>query len=227
MCVTIIAVGNGGFNVATDVINSNIFLNNELIVVDTDIEQLEINSEHTNKKFLLQPFGRGKVTSEYADAVDNIIQECNTDTIIVCATLGGQTGSKYGPLIALDAQLKGKTVYSFVTEPFSYEGENKKNIARKGLSKMIAASNLTIRQLNDKLEGCLDFNDMNKPLVETISAIVKERSLKDISKTSLADTQNYIPQHLVSEDKDNPLIWIRSDSYPNFPQKIRCEAFDF
>lgn len=223
---TIIAVGGGGFNIAKDILRQGIFPFAQFIVVDTDKQQLDKNAKEANKSFLLQPFGQGKVSSECADIVDNIIQDCNSNTIAVCATLGGQTGTKYGALIALDAQLKGKTVYSFVTEPFSYEGDNKKNIARKGLAMMIAASNLTIRQLNDKLDGSLDFNDMNKPLVETISAIVKDSSLKDISKMSLADAQNYIPNHWVSEDKVSPLMWIRSDSYPDFPQKIRCEAFD-
>ena len=223
---TIIAVGGGGFNIAKDIRGQGIFPFAQFIVVDTDEQQFDKNAKEANKKFLLQPFGRGKVSSECADIVDNIIQDCDSNTIVVCATLGGQTGTKYGALIALDAQLKGKTVYSFVTEPFSYEGENKKNIARKGLAKMIAASNLTVRQLNDKLDGSLDFNDMNKPLVETISAIVKDSSLKGISKMSLADAQNYIPNHWVSEDKVSPLMWIRSDSYLDFPQKIRCEAFD-
>ena len=36
MSVTIISVGNGGFNVASDIINAGIFPDNQFIVVDTD-----------------------------------------------------------------------------------------------------------------------------------------------------------------------------------------------
>ncbi|WP_305156573.1 hypothetical protein [uncultured Muribaculum sp.] len=44
MSVTIISVGNGGFNVASDIIKAGIFPEHQFIVVDTDKEQLEKNA---------------------------------------------------------------------------------------------------------------------------------------------------------------------------------------
>lgn len=50
---TIIAVGNGGYNLATDLIAVGLFPNARLIVCDTNEKDLEKNSVNASESFLL------------------------------------------------------------------------------------------------------------------------------------------------------------------------------
>ena len=68
-----------------------------------------------------------KVKSKDISLVDDIVEK-TTDKVIVCATLGGMTGSKFAPLIALDAILKGKFVCSFFSMPYGFDGEQRQNV---------------------------------------------------------------------------------------------------
>lgn len=147
------------------------------------------------------------------------------DTIIICATLGGQTGSKYAPLIALSAILKGKKVYSLLTLPFGYEGENRSKLALNAMMQIIASSNFTIRQLNDKLDGSLNIGEMNKPIIETVGNLLEELPMEKVAELNNADAQKLIPAKFVSDDKVEPLIWIRPDSYRGIQSMERCEVF--
>ena len=108
---TIIAVGNGGYNLATDIIAAGLFPDARLMVCDTNEKDLEKNSVNAAESFLLEKL-RKSVKSGDTNLVDEIVEKAS-DSVIVCATLGGMTGSKYAPLIALDAILKGKFVSSF------------------------------------------------------------------------------------------------------------------
>ena len=108
---TIIAVGNGGYNIASDLIATGLFPDARLIVCDTNEKDLEKNSVDAAESFLLEKFRR-KVKTGDTTFVEDIVEKA-LDSVIVCATLGGMTESKYAPLIALDAILKGKFVCSF------------------------------------------------------------------------------------------------------------------
>lgn len=119
MNVTIIAVGNGGYNLATDLITAELFQGVKLIVCDTNEKDLEKNSANADDAVHLFKLG-GKTRSITAEFVDEAIAKAS-NTVIVCATLGGMTGSKYAPLIALDAILKGKFVCSLFSMPYAFD----------------------------------------------------------------------------------------------------------
>lgn len=53
MKTTIIAVGNGGYNLASDIIKANIFPDSKFIVCDTDERNLEESSKNADETFLL------------------------------------------------------------------------------------------------------------------------------------------------------------------------------
>lgn len=165
---TIIAVGNGGYNLATDIIAAALFPDSRLIVCDINEKDLEKNSVNAAESFLLEKL-RKSVKSGDTILVDDIIEKAS-DSVIVCATLGGMTGSKYAPLIALDAILKGKFVCSFFSMPYGFEGEQKTKRAMNARMQLIASSNLVVQQNNDRLKEVesLGLNDIDKPLVETI-----------------------------------------------------------
>lgn len=225
MIETIIAVGNGGYNLATDLIAAGLFPDARLIVCDTNEKDLEKNSVNAAESFLLEKL-RKSVKAGDTTLVDDIVEKAS-DSIIICATLGGMTGSKYAPLIALDAILKGKFVCSFFSMPYEFEGEQKTKLAMNARMQLIASSNFAIQQNNDRLKEVesLGMDDIDKPIVETIRAAMSHKSLAELTNDpKAAELQAYIPEEF--RTKDIPLIWIRSDCYPGITDEDRKGIFN-
>lgn len=214
---TIIAVGNGGYNLAADLIATGLFPDARLIVCDTNKKDLEKNSVNGAESFLLEKL-RGKVKSGDTTFVEEIVEKAS-DSVIICATLGGMTGSKYAPLIALEAILKGKFVCSFFSMPYEFEGEQKNKRAMNARMQLIVSSNLAVQQNNDRLKEVqsLGLNDIDKPLVDTIKSAMSHKSLAELADTKNNDSlQAYIPEEY--RVRDMPLVWIRSKT----PSHKKC-----
>lgn len=222
---TIIAVGNGGYNLATDLITAGLFPDARLIVCDTNEKDLEKNSVDAVESFLLEKL-RKSVKSGDMTLVDDIVEK-TTDKVIVCATLGGMTGSKYAPLIALDAILKGKFVCSFFSMPYGFEGEQKTKRAMNARMQLIVSSNLAVQQNNDRLKEVesLELNDIDKPLVETIKSAMSNRTLEELANEPNNEAlQAYIPEEYRMSGL--PLIWLRSDTYRGITDEDRKGIFN-
>ena len=225
MRTTIIAVGNGGYNLATDIIKTNTFPDSKFIVCDTNSKDLEQNKTNADKSFLLEKF-RGHVKASLSGLVDDVV-DASTDTIILCATFGGMTGSKFAPLIALNAILKSKFICSLITLSFIFEGDNHNKLASNARMQTIAASNLVIQQNNDRLKeiGSLGLGDMNKPIVDTTASVLRNNTLKELSLWVGPDSiHNLIPKEY--QIADMPLLWLRSDSYRGISQEERMNVFN-
>ena len=222
MSVTIISVGNGGYNLATDLIKANIFPDAKLFVCDTDGEQLKKNSEDADQTFLLDKID--SVSSKNRGLVSHIIEE-SSDIIIVCATLGGMTGTKYAPLIALEAILRGKFVCTLCSLPFTYEGPRKRTRAEKvAMLQFRVVTNLLLCQDNDCLSSLgdnLTLNDINKPIVETLKAQLQSHSLQELSVDS---ESRMIPSEF--ENEDQPIMTEYGDCFKGIPNELRIEMFD-
>ena len=218
---TVIAVGNGGYNLATDLIAAGLFTDAQLIVCDTNQKDLEKNSANVTETFILEKL-RSKVKSGDTPLVEAIVAKAS-DAVIVCATLGGMTGSKYAPLIALEAILKGKFVCSFFSMPYEFEGEQKTKRAMDARMQLIVSSNFAVQQNNDRLKEVhsLGLNDIDKPLVETVKSAMRAHSLSELANDAL---QSLIPEEY--RVKDLPLIWLRSDTYRGITDEDRQEIFN-
>lgn len=222
---TVIAVGNGGYNLATDLIAAGLFTDAQLIVCDTNQKDLEKNSANVTETFILEKLS-SKVKSDDTRLVEAIVAK-TSDTVIVCATLGGMTGSKYAPLIALEAILKGKFVCSFFSMPYEFEGEQKTKRAMDARMQLIVSSNFAIQQNNGRLKEVhsLGLNDIDKPLVETVKSAMRAHSLSELAN----DPKNDALQSLIPEEyrvKDLPLIWLRSDTYRGITDEDRKGIFN-
>lgn len=221
MSVTIISVGNGGFNLATDLIKANIFPGAKLFVCDTDEEQLKKNGAKADRTFLLDKID--SVSSKNIGLVSHIV-DAAADTIVVCATLGGITGTKSAPLIALEAILHGKFVCTLCSLPFAYEGPRKRTRAEKVGLPLCVASNLHICQDNNRLSALkeeLNLNEMNKPIIETLKAQLQAHSLQELS---LDKELHIIPTEYQVEDR--PLIWERGEYAVGITNDSRIEVFN-
>lgn len=222
---TVIAVGNGGYNLATDLIAAGLFTDAQLIVCDTNQKDLEKNSVNASETFLLEKL-HGKVKSGDTTFVKEIVAKAS-ESVIVCATLGGMTGSKYAPLIALEAILKGKFVCSFFSMPYEFEGEQKTKRARNARMKLIVSSYFAVQQNNDRLKEVvsLGLNDIDKPLVGTIKSAMSHKSLVELADTKNNDSlQAYIPEEY--RVNDMPLVWIRSNIYRGISDDERKNIFN-
>lgn len=222
---TIIAVGNGGYNLATDLIAAGLFPDSQLIVCDTNEKELEKHSANATETILLEKLG-GKVKSDDTPIVEDIVAKAS-DSVIICATLGGMTGSKYAPLIALEAILKSKFVCSFFSMPYEFEGEQKTKRAKNARMQLIASSNFAVQQNNDRLKEVksLGLNDIDKPLVETLKSAMKDRTLVQLANDPKNDAlQEYIPEEY--RVKDLPLVWLRSDTYRGITDEDRKGIFN-
>lgn len=222
---TIIAVGNGGYNLATDIIAAELFPDARLIVCDTNENDLEKNSVNAADSFLLEKL-RKSVKFGDTNLVDDIVEKVS-DSVIVCATLGGMTGSKYAPLIALDAILKGKFVCSFFSMPYGFEGEQQTKRAMNARMQLIASSNLVVQQNNDRLKEVesLGLNDIDKPFVETIKSAMSNRTLEELAN----EPNNEALQAYITEEyrvSGLPLIWLHSDTYRGITDEDRKGVFN-
>lgn len=222
---TVIAVGNGGYNLATDLIAAGLFTDAQLIVCDINQKDLEKTSANVTETFILENL-RSKVKSGDTTLVEAIVAKAS-DAVIVCATLGGMTGSKYAPLIALEAILKGKFVCSFFSMPYEFEGKQKTKRAMDARMQLIVSSNFAIQQNNDRLKEVhsLGLNDIDKPLVETVKSAMRAHSLSELAN----DPKNDALQSLIPEEyrvKDLPLIWLRSDTYRGITDEDRKGIFN-
>lgn len=137
------------------------------------------------------------------------------------------TGSKYAPLIALDAILKEILVCTLFSMPYEFEGKEKIKRAMDAKMQLIVSSNFAIQQNNDRLKAVdsLGLNDMNRPLVETVNAVLNDRPLKELA----IEPNNNSLQKLIPEEyqvKDMPLVWIRSDTYRGISEVDRKNIFD-
>ena len=222
---TVIAVGNGGYNLAIDLIASGLFPDSRLIVCDTNEKDLEKHSANATETILLEKL-RSKVKSDDTPIVEDIVDKAS-DSVIVCATLGGMTGNKYAPLIALEAILKGKFVCSFFSMPYEFEGEQKTKRAMNARMQLIVSSNFAVQQNNDRLKEVesLGINDIDKPLVETLKSAMKDRTLVELANVPKNDAlQGYIPEEY--RVKDLPLVWLRNDTYRGITDEDRKGIFN-
>lgn len=222
---TVIAVGNGGYNLATDLVAAGLFPDSRLIVCDTNEKDLEKHSANATETILLEKL-RSKVKSDDTPIVEDIVAKAS-DSVIICATLGGMTGSKYAPLIALEAILKGKFVCSFFSMPYEFEGEQKTKRAMNARMQLIVSSNFAVQQNNDRLKEVesLGLNDIDKPLVETLKSAMKGRTLVELANDPKNDAlQEYIPEEY--RVKDLPLVWLRSDTYRGITNEDRKGIFN-
>lgn len=222
---TVIAVGNGGYNLAIDLVAAGLFPDARLIVCDTNEKDLEKNSVNAVESFLLEKL-RKSVKAGDTTLVDDIVEKAS-DSVIVCATLGGMTGSKYAPLIALGAILKGKFVCSFFSMPYGFEGEQKTKRGMNARMQLIASSNLVVQQNNDRLKEVesLGLNDIDKPLVETIKSAMSNRTLEELANEPNNEAlQAYIPEEY--RVSGLPLIWLRSDTYRGITDEDRKGIFN-
>lgn len=186
MKTTIITIGNGGYNIAADCIESGIFRDYKLIVCDSDADDLKRNSGSADCSFLLNG-SVDKFSLKDNSLIKPIVNEV-TDRIFIFAALGGWvTRINILPLV-MALNVPRKFIWSIFSMPSDYEGKEVYKRASVTRQLLWACTDMFLVQYNNRLSSIpgLTIREMNEPIVNTLAMA----SLFDIQK-SIRFTESY------------------------------------
>lgn len=205
---TIITIGNGGYNIAADMIYAGLFRDYKLIVCDTDAEDLERNSASAHCSFLLDSSIEMCHLKNH-HSFRHIVNEA-TDVLYLVVALGGKTTQIFAPLIAMVAEQPGRFIWSIFSFPMNYEGTAAMKRSIAAYNYLLSFTDMLLRQDNDKLSSIsgLTFGEMNKPIVETFAQISQFDIRKHIRYKDTYD--EFIPEKY----RDAIMLYNRNCRYP-------------
>lgn len=160
--IKIIGVGGTGCNIINQISKAFLLKNidiHNLIAMNTDLKSLET----CNKDIITLKLGedglgagsnpqKGIESAEFSkDDIIKILQKDETKLIIICAGLGGGTGSGASIVVAQIAKELNIQVISIVTTPFVLEGKLRQNIATRALEDLQKYSDIYVTISNEAL----------------------------------------------------------------------------
>lgn len=112
---------------------------------------------------------------------DIMAQLSGADMVFITCGLGGGTGTGAAPLIADIAREAGALTVAVVTKPFTFEGVHRKDIAERGLERLMDKVDTIITIPNDRL---LQIIDKKTSLLEAFSIVdeVLKQGVQGISE---------------------------------------------
>lgn len=159
----VVGVGGSGCNAVNHMIDSKV-KGVEFVAVNTDSQDLHHSSAkkkiHIGKN-LTRGLGTGMEPSlgkRAAEETKEEIQEAlkGSDMVFIAGGLGGGTGTGASPVIAQTAKELGALTVAVVTKPFSFEGQQRMQLAEQGLENLKREVDATIVIPNDRLLAVVD-----------------------------------------------------------------------
>ncbi|MBA4852927.1 cell division protein FtsZ [Emticicia sp. BO119] len=99
-----------------------------------------------------------KAAEESEKAIREVLKE-PTEMVFITAGMGGGTGTGAAPVIARIAKDMGRLTVAVVTDPFTFEGEEKIKQARAGIEELKKHSDTVLIIKNERLE--MQYGDMD------------------------------------------------------------------
>ncbi|MFD2520054.1 cell division protein FtsZ [Emticicia soli] len=125
----------------------------------TDIRRLQIGIELTKGLGAGTEASMGKKAAEESEkAIREVLKE-PTEMVFITAGMGGGTGTGAAPVIARIAKEMERLTVAVVTDPFTFEGEDKILQARAGIEELKKYSDTVLIIKNERLE--LQYGDMD------------------------------------------------------------------
>jgi cell division protein FtsZ len=158
--IKVIGIGGGGCNAIDHMIRTKV-RGVEFITINTDAQDLH-HSLAPKKirigKNLTKGLGAGMnplIGKQAAEETKDEIQEAvrGADMVFVSCGLGGGTGTGGAPVVAKIAKDEGILTIGIVTKPFGFEGNQRAQIAEKGIIDLKDAVDALIVVPNDRLLG--------------------------------------------------------------------------
>jgi len=156
--IRVIGVGGGGCNAVDRMMKAKI-KDVELIAVNTDAQVLEIIEAHKTVQIGAKITGGlgsggdpeiGRKAAEESEAEIRDLLE-DVDMVFITSGMGGGTGTGASPVIARLAQEAGILTVGIVTKPFSFEGRQRAERAKKGIEELRQYVDTLITIPNDRL----------------------------------------------------------------------------
>lgn len=161
--IKVIGIGNSGISAVHRMKKSGI-TNVEFWCMDTDLSTLQ-NSNCANKLQLgvqsvggLGTNGNPQIGMLAAQEVrQDIVQAiAGADIVFVVSGMGGGTGTGASPIVANIAKISGALTIGVVSEPFSFEGRNRRVAAQQGVNGLRIYTDSIYAIQNDKLLPYVD-----------------------------------------------------------------------
>lgn len=156
--IRVVGVGGSGKNAINHMINSKV-KGVEFVVVNTDAQDLHQSLAkkkiHIGKN-LTRGLGAGMnsdIGKRAAEETKEEIQEAlkSSDMVFITCGMGGGTGTGAAPVVAQTAREMGALTVGVVTKPFSFEGQQRMNLAEQGLEELKKEVDALIVIPNDRL----------------------------------------------------------------------------
>ncbi len=125
----------------------------------SEIRRLQIGIELTKGLGAGTEASMGKKAAEESEkAIREVLKE-PTEMVFITAGMGGGTGTGAAPVIARIAKDMGRLTVAVVTDPFTFEGEEKIKQARAGIEELKKHSDTVLIIKNERLE--MQYGDMD------------------------------------------------------------------
>ncbi len=196
--IKVIGVGGSGQNAVDHMIDADIE-GVDYVCINTDTQHLH-HSKATKKihigKNLTKGVGSGmnpevgrKAVEETKAEVQEVFKD--VDMVFIACGMGGGTGTGAAPMVAKLAKDAGILTIGVVTKPFSFEGDQRSDLARKGIEELQKEVDALIVISNDRLLAVTDRNtsfrqafamcdDVLLQAVKSIADIIREKQTVNI-----------------------------------------------
>ena len=173
--IKVIGVGGSGGSAINRMVNAKI-KGVEFLAINTDLQSLHCNlapvKVHIGKT-TTRGLGAGMnpdLGYKAAEENQNEIREAlkDADMVFITCGLGGGTGSGGSPLVADIARASGALTVAVVTRPFTFEGQQRKEIADRAHAALLEKVDAIITIPNDRI---LQVVDKNATLLESFQII--------------------------------------------------------
>jgi len=206
--IKVVGIGGAGNNAIDGMYKSGLFNDVQLIAVNSDVQDLQ--RIEADKKIIIGGDSTGRLgTGFHVEVGRRAAQESrealtaglrNADLVFLIAGMGGGTGTGATPEIIKIAQELDILVVTFTILPFDFEGQIRRNIAKKGLFEVKELSDGFIVVSNDKLIEKVDvnlpmmaaFKMVNDLIQENILGIIKILRNNSLINIDFADLQRLI-----------------------------------
>lgn len=161
--ITVMGIGGAGINSVNNMINMGLS-NVKFVAINTDSQSLEKSIAPYKLQIgpkVTQGLGAGSKPEIGVQSAEESIEEIKdslsgTNMLILMAGMGGGTGTGASQVIAKIAKDMGILTMSFVTKPFNFEGNQRMEIANKGLSSLEEYTDSLVIIANQNLVKIVD-----------------------------------------------------------------------
>ncbi len=173
--IKVIGIGGAGGNIVSRMKEKKIE-GVEFVSLNTDLQSLKLTKADIKLQLgsnCCRGLGAGmdpekgrEAALESLEEIEKIIE--NTDLVFLVCGLGGGTGSGATPVVANLLRQKNILTVAFVTKPFSFEGEKRKEVAEDAWQKIYNEVDSIITVSNDRVFNLID---EKTPILEAFSRI--------------------------------------------------------